>query len=327
MKRIKSLFALLLVFALVFSLIGCSKKEVSEDTNMDLTKNSEETSEADENSEEEVVEGNIVEEGVMAYFANMPKHIYKISETDFLDKVKAGDDMVILDIRTAEDYAKGHVKGAINVPWGTAISDNITKIPQDKEVMIYCYTGQTAGQAVMTLNLAGINARSVHLGWNMGISKVEGYEELTDTNVYEFGSEVYDVDPAIISALDNYYAGLADVEGTPYKFYKISEEDLKAKIDAKEDFYLLSVRSAEDFAKGHIEGANNIPWEAGMEQKFSTLPTDKKIVVYCYTGQTSGQTVAGLRLLGYDAVSLNGGTGTPTNAPIGWVNKGFELVQ
>ncbi len=34
------------------------------------------------------------------------------------------------------------------------------------------------------------------------------------------------------------------------------------------------------------------------------LPTDKKIVIYCWTGQTSAQVAAYLRMLGYDAVSM-----------------------
>ena len=54
---------------------------------------------------------------------------------------------------------------------------------------------------------------------------------------------------------------------------------------------------------------------------------DKTIVVYCYTGQTAGQAVAGLRLMGFDAVSLNAGMGTTANAPAGWANKGFPVVQ
>jgi rhodanese-related sulfurtransferase len=57
------------------------------------------------------------------------------------------------------------------------------------------------------------------------------------------------------------------------------------------------------------------------------LPKDKKIVVYCYTGQTAGQATAALRMMGYDAVSLNGGMGTPANAPMGWANKGYPVVQ
>lgn len=37
------------------------------------------------------------------------------------------------------------------------------------------------------------------------------------------------------------------------------------------------------------------------------LPKDKKIIVVCYTGQTAGQIVGVLKLLGYDACSLMGG--------------------
>jgi rhodanese-related sulfurtransferase len=64
-----------------------------------------------------------------------------------------------------------------------------------------------------------------------------------------------------------------------------------------------------------------------MEKDFTMLPMDKKVVVYCYSGQTAGQTVAALRLLGYDAVSLKGGMGVGSNDPLGWSNKGYPVVQ
>ncbi|HKL42937.1 MAG TPA: rhodanese-like domain-containing protein, partial [Clostridia bacterium] len=126
---------------------------------------------------------------------------------------------------------------------------------------------------------------------------------------------------------DAYYNGLADVSDTKYKNYKISEDNLKEMVDNKEDFYLLSIRQEEAYNEGHIEGAELIPWGKGMQESFDTLPMDKTIVVYCYSGQTAGQTVAGLRLLGYDAVSLNGGMGVGANAPLGWSNKDYPVVQ
>ena len=120
-------------------------------------------------------------------YTNMPEHIFKIAEKEFVDMVVAGDAMTVLDIRSAEDYAKGHVKGAVNVPWGPAIAENLASIPTDKPVFLYCYTGQTAGQAVVTLNVAGIEARSVNLGWNLGISKVP--TEVFIKSVFSFSSE------------------------------------------------------------------------------------------------------------------------------------------
>ena len=41
-----------------------------------------------------------------------------------------------------------------------------------------------------------------------------------------------------------------------------------------------------------------------LSADLKTLPTDKPVVVYCYTGQTSANLAAYLRLLGYDARTL-----------------------
>ena len=277
----------------------------------------------------EAPKANVVAEAVNAYFANMQADTYKIAEKDFVAKVKAGEDMFILDIRLADVYAKGHIKGAVNAPWGTAISDNLDKIPKDKAIMVYCYTGQTAGQTVALLNMAGFKAKSVNLGWDLGISKVEGIKDVTETKANEFAKvSALEIKPEIKEAIVKYYKGLGDIKDPMFKNYKISEDDAKKLLDAKEKGILfLSVRKAEDYAIGHIEGAVNIPFGKGMEQKFNTLPKDKKIIVYCYTGQTAGQTVAGLRMLGYDAVSLNAGMGTAANAPAGWLNKGYPVVK
>lgn len=304
-KRYK-IGAWILVLVLIFTLVGCT------DYNKFLGPGNEEP--------------DAVSEAANAYFANMPEDIYKIDQEDFIDKVKANEDMFILDIRKADVYDEGHIKGAVNAPWGTDISDNLEKLPTDKTIMVYCYTGQTAGQTVALLNMAGFDAKSVNLGWNLGIAKVDGVDEVTETTANEFGEAVTEINPEIKTAIDDYYKGLEAVEGTIYANYKISEEDAKELVDSNDaNTLFLSVRNEADYNKGHIKGAINIPWGKGMEQKFSELPKDKKIVVYCYTGQTAGQTVAGLRMLGYDAVSMNGGMGTPANEPAGWLNKGYPV--
>jgi len=277
----------------------------------------------------EVFEGTGLEGIVNSYFADKPDNNYKIGQDAFIELVNSEEDMFVLDIRQADVYAEGHIKGAVNAPWGTAISDNLDMIPSDKPVYVYCYTGQTAGQTVALLNFAGIDAKSVNLGWNLGISKVEGYEAAVTTEAMEFGpAKAADYGYEIESAIEMYYSGLEKVSDSIYKNYKISEDNLKAILDEKPDsIYLLSVRGAKDFAEGHIPTAFNIPWAAGMQEAFPTLNNDKTTVVYCYTGQTAGQTTAGLRILGYDAVSLNGGMGMEANAPSGWANKGYEIVQ
>ena len=270
-----------------------------------------------------------VEDAVNSYFADLPSDNAMIGQEAFVEKIKAGEDLFVLDIRQPDVYNEGHVKGAVNVPWGPeAIPAALDKLPADETIYVYCYTAQTANQTVALLNFAGFDAKSVKFGWNLGISRVEGYEEIVETEANKLDDTTdYEINADIKAAVEDYYAGLADVSDSMYKNYKISEDMLKMALDSDADMMVVSIRQAADFAEGHIEGAVNIPWDAGMEQYFGQLPQDKKLVVYCYTGQTAGQAVAGLIMLGYDAVSLNGGMGTSANEPYGWSNKGYEVVQ
>jgi len=307
------MLTLLLALAVAISLAGCSKA-ASTSAPVDKTP---------------APEVNVVADAANAYFANLSDDSNKISQADFVEKVKAGEDMFVMDIRQADVYGEGHIKGAVNLPWGTDISDNLAKLPTDKPIYVYCYTGQTAGQTVALLNVAGFNAKSVNLGWDRGLSKVEGIADVTVKEATTIDDAVNtEVAPEIKAAIDEYFAKLAEVKGTTYANYKISEDDAKALLDAKDDSVMfLSVRKAADYAEGHIEGAINIPYGNGMQASFEQLPMDKKIIVYCYTGQTAGQTVAILKLLGYDAVSLNSGMGMETTGETGWANKGFPVVK
>jgi len=322
-KRLK-IIALLLSFVLVFGLFGCGAKQ--ETPKQEAPKQEAVEQEA---PKQEAPKPDILAETVNSYFANMPDHIYKIDQVDFAEKVKAKEDMFILDIRQSDVYNEGHIIGAVNAPWGSGLADVLEKLPPDQPIMLYCYTGQTAGQAVAFLNIAGFDVRSVNLGWNLGISKVEGIEALIETEPNSFPNVTpKDINPVIKEAVIANLKGLADVKDEMYKNNIISEDNAKKLLDAKDTgVVFLSIRKAKDFAQGHIEGAINIPWGKDMYKEFSKLPKDKKIIVYCYTGQTAGQTVAALKVLGYDAVSLKSGMGMPVTGEAGWANKGFPVVK
>jgi len=279
---------------------------------------------------EEIVQeetGDAVAEASNNYFAEKADDNNMIAQDAFVEKIAAGEELFVLDIRSAEDYEINHVLYAINAPWGAAISDNLDKLPADETIYVYCYSGQTAGQTVALLNIAGFDAKSVKFGWNFGISKVEGVEEITETVANDFEENTsLDIDPAIETAIKGHFEGLEDVSETTFKNYMISPENANQLI-GDDSAVFLSIRSAEDFTEGHIEGAINIPWGKGMQEDFDVLPMDKTIIVYCYSGQTAAQAVTAMRLIGYDAVSLTGGMGVEANDPNGWKNGGYELVK
>ena len=86
----------------------------------------------------------------------------------------------------------------------------------------------------------------------------------------------------------------------------ISCDQLNQSLEKGCPMYILDIRKPEDYDEKHIDGAINVPW-AEVGDYLDDFPKDEKIIVICYTGQTAGQTVAILRLLGFDACSLKGG--------------------
>lgn len=68
---------------------------------------------------------------------------------------------------------------------------------------------------------------------------------------------------------------------------------------------LVDVRTEEEFADGHIEGARNIPVDR-IRSEMGNLPKDKPIVVYCAVGSRSAVAAATLHGAGYQAKNLGG---------------------
>ena len=82
-----------------------------------------------------------------------------------------------------------------------------------------------------------------------------------------------------------------------------------AELIASPDVILLDVRTAEEFAEGHIEEALNIDQAQNdfIELVKAALPTDKIVAVYCRSGRRSANAAGRLAAEGYKCVNLKGG--------------------
>ena len=134
----------------------------------------------------------------------------------------------------------------------------------------------------------------------------------------------------ITSKPDPIHEALLDfIDSTKEDWNYITPEELNKK--GTDEFYLLDVRKPEDFAEGHIKGANNIFWMDLLKpENLKKLPKDEKVLVICYVGHTASQIMVALRLLGYDAVALKFGMGlSPVEGiPVaGWSDFGFPVVK
>ena len=85
-------------------------------------------------------------------------------------------------------------------------------------------------------------------------------------------------------------------------------QELQNKLNAKETFVLLDVRTQEEFNAGHIPTAILLPYDEINLKAATVLPDkEKEIVVYCRSGRRSAIAKKALVELGYKDVKDFGG--------------------
>jgi rhodanese-related sulfurtransferase len=112
-----------------------------------------------------------VQDSVSRYLANLPSGFNTISVAALKAKLDAGQKPFILDVREPNEYAAGHVDGAVSIPIRT-LGENLTKLPaaKDAEIVVICASGIRAAYGTMALAMLGYtNAKDMASGmqgWN-----------------------------------------------------------------------------------------------------------------------------------------------------------------
>ncbi len=240
-----------------------------------------------------------------------------ITATD-VHTLNVTDQIYIIDIRSAADFAVGHIENAVNVTFANLLNhiEGVDLTPYTK-VAIACYTGQTACYATTLLRLMGYSKvyalkfgmASWHADfaalWNNAKSNLYATQFVTTSTAKGEKGELPVLETGkttgeeILETRINeaFTIGFSDAT-------KVSSTTLFAGLS---NYYIVNYWPAAQYADpGHVPGA--IQYEPKQTLKLSvdlkTLPTDKPIAVYCYTGQGSAALVAYLRLLGYDAKTV-----------------------
>lgn len=92
-----------------------------------------------------------------------------------------------------------------------------------------------------------------------------------------------------------------------------------AAIAATSDAVLLDVREQVEWSAGHAPAATHIPMSE-LTERVGELPTDRRIICVCRSGNRSSQVTAWLLAQGFDAVNMDGGMAR-------WVSLGQPLVD
>lgn len=89
-----------------------------------------------------------------------------LTPTELQTKAAADDDLLILDVRSPQEYAAGHIPNAINIPYDE-MGDRLNELPAGRSpIVVYCERGVRARVAEQVLAEQGF-ATTFHLEGHM----------------------------------------------------------------------------------------------------------------------------------------------------------------
>lgn len=86
-----------------------------------------------------------------------PEAPVRVGVPDFADVI-ASPNVTIVDVRTPEEFAQGHIEGAVNIPVEYAdFTDQVSQLDADGTYAVYCRSGNRSQTAVDQMSAVGIN--------------------------------------------------------------------------------------------------------------------------------------------------------------------------
>ena len=236
----------------------------------------------------------------------------------------------IIDIRTADEFASGHIANAHRVDLKDILTEAAKAV---KPILVVCKSGQTATHAVTLLRLSGF-ADAVALKWGMSgwNSALDIWTPNTGSIAEGNANWTNDAAPANLTYESPKFSSADTIPANILKarvaavlaegFKSVNPADVLAN---PASFFVNNYFNETDYAGfGHVKGAYRINPLLVGEGQVNYLDPSKEVVTYCYTGQTSAAITAYLRVIGYNAKSLMWGMNKFNNASSAWgesVNK------
>jgi peroxiredoxin-like protein len=79
-----------------------------------------------------------------------------IAAKPFATAIAEKPGITLLDVRTPEEYAEGHIKGAKNIDWkGDSFSTEVAALDKKQPVYVYCHSGKRSAQAAKQMRKDG----------------------------------------------------------------------------------------------------------------------------------------------------------------------------
>jgi len=209
---------------------------------------------------------------------------------DALSKIIKEPGVIVIDTRSAADYLKTHIDGAIGLDVTTLCNNSPVEgilkptselasllgksgISANSKIVLYCKTGINAGRMYWILKYLGVD----------DVSLLDGNMDAWFAARKPITKNAKKLPPVNFTASIN-------------KSILVDKAYVNSKLNSA---ILVDNRKKEDFDAGKISNAINIPAEsllngsrlksmADLNAAFSKVPKDKEVILYCKTGVNAG---------------------------------------
>jgi rhodanese-related sulfurtransferase len=211
---------------------------------------------------------------------------YQVTTPTFVKAAYVDRDIphVMIDARTTEDAASGHIKGAVSVPAGQEKAVLKSLPPAKLNAPLIVYDGRGGDQAVAV-------AQALVKAGQQNVLVLNG-------GMIGWQAAAYPIESGTPAQTKIAYAPKPRAGSIPMTEFTTLARNTPA------DVLILDVRNADEASAGMIKGALLIPDEE-LQARMGEVPKGKRIVTHCLTGIRAEMAYHKLKEAGYNAAFLN----------------------
>ncbi len=220
-----------------------------------------------------------------------PNHlgtIKKMAVTNFELALKTA---ILVDVRTPEEFAEGHLKDAVNINFKKrTFPDYINAISKDKPIAIYCRSGNRSGKAALIMQSLGFkNIYDLDGGfkaWNIAKKEIRKTDNNANKKLQAILKKGNLIGKTIVGK--NHQINVTEFE----------------KLIKSGNVTLVDVRKADEFASGFIDGAINVDWKNRhfSDNALKNITNDKPVAIYCRSGNRATRAMYAMAALGFTEI-------------------------
>jgi rhodanese-related sulfurtransferase len=211
---------------------------------------------------------------------------YQVTTPEFVKVAYVDRDIphVMVDARSAEDAASGHIKSAVSVPAGKEKAILKSLPPANLKAPIIVYDGRGGEQAVTV-------AKALIKAGQQNVLVLNG-------GMIGWQAAAYPVESGMPALTKIAYAPKPRAGSLPMAEFTTLAKNTPA------DVLILDVRNPDEASQGMIKGALLIP-DDELVARLAEVPKNKRIVTHCLTGIRAEMAYHKLKEAGYNAAFLN----------------------